>query len=277
MSRSFWSGSIQFGLVSIPVTMQADVESHDLHFELVDVRDFSPIGYRKINKSTHREVPPDRIVRTYPVEGGESVVVTDADFVRARPKGMRVLEIIGFLPITQIPVKYFDTPYSLEPDGKDPHAYGLLRETMKRTGRAALARVLLRTREHLGVLLADGDWLRFNTLRYPHELRKRDVPEALAQARPPEDDELTMAERLVREMETAWTPEDYHDRYRDQLMAYIHRKAESGEARKIFAPEPEEAPRAPAPAENLTRLLEQSFASGREQARRPERRRRPAS
>jgi len=276
MSRSFWSGSIQFGLVNIPVTLRTDVENRELHFELVDVRDFSPIGYRKINKSTRREVPPDRIVRTFPVDHGESVVLTDADFLRARPKGTRVLEIFGFLPLAEIPVAHFETPYTLEPDGKDPHAYAVLRETLRRTGRVALARVLLRTRERLGAILPQGDLLLFNTLRFPHEIRKRDAPEVLAQARPASDDELTMAERLVREMETRWTPEEYQDQYHDQLMAYIRQKAKSGEARRIFEPEPEETPHAEVPSSNLARLLEESFAN-RATAPKPKRRHRPAS
>lgn len=260
MSRSFWTGSLQFGLVNIPVTLHADVENHELHFELVDARDFSPIGYRKINKSTRREVPSDRIVRTFPVEHGESVVLTDADFLRARPKGAKVLEIFGFLALAEIPVAHFETPYTLEPDGKDAHAYALLRETLRRTGKVALARVLLRTRERLGAIVPEGDFLLFNTLRFPYELRNRNVPEALAQARPPSDDELTMAERLVREMETRWTPEDYQDRYHDQLLAYIRRKAEAGQSRRIFEPEAEEAPRAEVPSSNLAKLLEKSFA-----------------
>ncbi len=276
MSRSFWSGSIQFGLVNIPVSLHADVENRELHFELVDARDFSPIGYRKINKSTRREVPPDKIVRTFPVEDGESVVLTDADFIRARPKGMRVVEIFAFLPLADIPVAHFETPYTLEPEGKDAHAYAVLRETLRRTGRVALARVLLRTRERLGAIVPEGELLLFNTLRFPYELRKRDVPEVLAQARPPSDDELTMAERLVREMETGWTPEEYQDRYHEQLMAYIRRKAEAGEARRIFEPEPEEAPRAEVPSSSLARLLEESFAS-RGAAPKRERRHRPAS
>jgi DNA end-binding protein Ku len=257
--------------------MHADVESQDLRFELVDSRDFSPIGYRKVNKNTRREVPADKIVRTYPVEGGESVVVTDADFIRARAQELRGLDISGFLPLPEIPVACFATPYSLAPGGRDAHAYALLRETLRRTGLVALTRVLLRTREHLGVILPEGEFLLFNTLRYPSELRRREVPEALTRARPPADDELTMAERLVREMEADWNPEDYQDRYRDELLSYIRRKAEAGEARKIFEPEAEEAPHAEAPSENLTALLEQSF-SGRPQTPKRERRhRRPAS
>ena len=276
MSRSFWAGSIQFGLVNIPVTLHSDLENRELRFELVDVRDFSPIGYRKINKSTHREVPADKIVRTFPVDHGESVVLTDADFLRARPKGMRVLDIFGFLPLGEIPVAHFETPYTLEPDGKDAHAYAVLRETLRHTGKAGLARVLLRTRERLGVILAEGDLLLFNTLRFPYELRKRDVPGVLAQARPPSDDELTMAERLVREMQARWTPQEYEDRYHEQLMEYIHRKAEAGEARRIFEPESEEAPHAKESSSNLTRLLEESIAH-RAAAPKHERRHRPAS
>src|SRR3954470_7069727 len=207
MSRAFWSGSIHFGLLNIPVTMHAASQPAELAFELVDARDFSPIGYRKINKNTRREVPADRIARVFQIDRGEAVVVTEADLQRVRPRARRALDIAGFLDPAAIPVSYFETPYYLLPGSEGEHAYALVREALRRSRRAGLGRVVLRTREHLGALLPEGDFLVFNTLRFPQELLSSQLPEALAHARPASSEELMMAERLIREMEAPWSPQ----------------------------------------------------------------------
>src|SRR5579864_3921511 len=143
MSRPFWSGDIHFGLVKIPITLHARAQARDFDVTLVDVRDFSPIRYQKINQNTGREVPPDKIVKTFPLPGGEAVVLTDADFTRVRPKGSKSLEISGVLRASEIPVQSFDTPYILEPDGQEVRAYVLLREALRRQRRVALAHGVL--------------------------------------------------------------------------------------------------------------------------------------
>jgi len=275
MSRAFWSGSIRFGLLEIPVTMHAASQPDEIAFELVDARDFSPIGYRKINKNTHREVPPDRIVRVFQLDRGEAVVVTEADLARVRPRAQRTLDIAGFVDPGDIPVSYFETPYYLETRTEDAHAYVLLREALRRTQKTALCRVVLRTREHLGALLTEGDFLVFNTLRFPQELRRPPVPEAIAHARPASSEELMMAERLIRELEAPWTPESYQDRYREELLSYVRRKAAAGEARRVYEPEPEVEPVSDPPGRDLTDLLRRSLDEG--QGPRGERKRRSAS
>jgi DNA end-binding protein Ku len=275
MSRAFWSGSVRFGLLDIPVTMHAASQPADLAFELVDARDFSPIGYRKINKNTRREVPPDRIVRVFQIDRGEAVVVTEADLRRVRPRALKTLDIAGFLDPADIPVSYFETPYYLEPGREDAHAYVLLREALRRSRKAALGRVVLRTREHLGAVLPEGEFLVFNTLRFPQELRRPKVPQTLAHARPASSEELMMAERLIREMEAPWSPESYHDRYREELLDYVRKKAEAGEARRVYEPEPETEPVTEPPGRDLTDLLRRSLDEG--EGPRGERKRRSAS
>jgi len=275
VSRAFWSGSIRFGLLDIPITMYAASQPTEIAFELVDARDFSPIGYRKINKNTRREVPPDRIVRVFQIEGGEAVVVTEADLHRVRPRALRTLEIAGFLDPVDVPVPYFATPYYLEARAEHAHAYVLVREALRRSRKTALCRVVLRTREHLGALLPEGDFLVFNTLRFPQELRRPSVPEAIAHALPASSEELMMAERLIREMEAPWSPESYQDRYREELLSYVRRKAESGEARRVYEPEPEAESVSEPPGRDLTDLLRRSLDEGK--GPRGERKRRSAS
>ena len=263
MARGFWTGAIRFGLVNIPVSLRPAAAAVDLDFDLVDARDFAPVGYRKVNKTTGEEVPADRIVKTYKVEDGEAVVVTDEDFARARPKDSRALSIRAFVDLKEISPAYFDRPYLVEPAGKDAQAYALLRDTLARTGRAAVAQGVLRTRERLGAILAEGDFLVLNLLRYQHEMAARKPPESLARADPPGPDEIKMAQRLVEQMTETWRPEKYRDDYHDQLLQYIEQKARAGESRRIYTPE-EAAEAAPTtPRKNLMRLLKESVSAAK--------------
>ncbi|HEX7897002.1 MAG TPA: Ku protein [Planctomycetota bacterium] len=271
MARGFWTGAIRFGLVNIPVSLRPAAATVDLDFDLVDARDFAPVGYRKVNKTTGEEVPNERLIKTYKLEGGEAVVITDEDFARARPKDNRALSIRAFVDLKELSPAYFDRPYLVEPAGKDAQAYVLLRDTLARTGKAAVAQGVLRTRERLGAILAEGDFLLLNLLRYQHEMAARKPPESLARADQPRPDEVKMAERLVEQKTERWKPERYHDDYHDQLLAYIEEKAKAGEARRIYTPE-EAADVAPTtPRRNLMRLLKESVGAAK-----PKRRARPA-
>lgn len=267
MPRGFWSGSIRLGLVNIPVSLSPAAESVGLDFDLVDRRDFSPVGYRKINKRTGKEVPKDEIVKVFEVEKGEAVVVTDEDFARARPKDSRAIDLLGFLAPSSVPSAHYETPYFVEPAGKDAHAYVLLRDVLREAKKAALAKVVLRTRGRLGLLLADADGLTFNTLRFPAEMRKRPESALVKSADGPTKAELEMARRLVRDMEVRWTPREYRDEYREQLLAYIREKAKAGEARRVYEPEAAEGvPEGPSRVD-LMRLLQESLQTPRRKAR----------
>jgi DNA end-binding protein Ku len=256
MARGFWTGAIRFGLVNIPVSLRPAATSVDLDFDLVDARDFAPIGYKKVNKVSGEEVPSDQIIKTYKVENGEAVVVTEEDFARARPKDTRALSIRAFIDVKNLSPTYFDRPYLMEPSGRDAQAYVLLRDTLAKTRKAAIAQGVLRTRERLGAIYAEGDFLVLNLLRYHHEMAVRKAPELLSRADPPRPEEIQMAERLVEQMTEPWKPEKFHDTYREQLLDYIEKKAAAGEARQVYSPEEEEVPKAP--GKNLMRLLKES-------------------
>lgn len=263
MARGFWSGSIRFGLVNIPVSLRPATEAVDLDFDLVDVRDFAPVGYRKVNKTTGRDVPRDKIVKTYKVDEGEAVVVTEEDFARARPEDTHAFVIDAFVDAAEIRPVFFDTPYLLEPQGKDAHAYVLLRKTLEKTQKAAVSKGVLRTRERLAAIYPDGDFLILNTLRFVHELRERELPPILKKIPKLGAAELKMAEQLIAQMDQGWDPASYHDEYRDQLLEYIQKKAKAGEARKIYTAD--EVPAAPkAPRGDLMSLLKASVKSGGE-------------
>lgn len=275
MARGFWTGAIRFGLVNIPVSLRPASRSVDLDFDLVDSKDFAPVGYRKVNKTTGEEVPADRIVKTFQVDNGEAVVVTDEDFARARPKDNRALDILGFIDLAQLSPTYFDRPYLLEPSGRDAQAYLLLRDTLAKTGKAAVAKGVLRTRERLGAILAEGDFLILNLLRFQHEMAARKPPEILTRTEAPRAEEVKMAERLVEQMTVPWTPEKYRDEYREQLLRYIEEKAKAGEARRIYSPEEAEEAAPTTPRKNLMRLLKESVEAAAP-AEKPKRRPRSA-
>lgn len=272
MARSFWSGSLRFGLVNIPVAMRPATESVDLDFDLVDVRDFAPVGYRKVNKATGREVPRDKIVKTFKVDEGEAVVVTEEDFARARPEDPHAFVIDAFVNTAEIRPVFFDTPYLLEPQGKDAHAYVLLRRALEKSGMAAISKGVLRTRERLAAVYPEGQFLILNTLRFVHELREREVPALLEKPVKISPAELKMAEQLLGQMSHGWDPAAYQDEYRDQLLSYIQKKAKAGEARKIY--DPDEVPAAATPRGDLMSLLKASVKPGGD--RTPRRRSRTA-
>jgi DNA end-binding protein Ku len=246
MARALWKGSISFGLVNIPVGLySAEDRDEGVSFTQLDRRTMSPIGYRRYNKSTNEEVPWDEIVRGYEYERGQYVVLADDDFERANPKASRTVEILDFVDADEIEPMYFDKPYYLAPAGA-AKGYALLRETLRRTGKVGIARVVIRTREYLGAVIARGPVMLLEILRYPYEIRSSEdleVPAEDLAAMGVTEKELKMAERLVEEMVEPWQPSKYKDHYRDDLMARIQEKIRAGETETVVeaAAEEEEA------------------------------------
>jgi len=259
-----WTGTISFGLVNIPVTMHSGETAQELNFSMLDKRDMSPIGYRKINKTTGTEVPANQIVKGYRWGPDEFVTVTDEDFRRASPERTQRIDITAFVDAGKIEPAMFDRPYYLEPAAKSDKAYALLREAMRRSGKVGIASVVLRARQHLAALFVQGSALTLELLRYRDELRD---PSDL---RLPEDDlerlkitgaELDMAERLVGELSAPWRPEKYKDEYRDELLKFIEKKAQSGKT--VPAPPGPAKSRPLAASTDIMALLKKSLAKGR--------------
>src|SRR5688572_7730519 len=157
---AIWKGSISFGLVNIPVALHsAEKRDEDLDFTLLDRRDFSPIGYRKVNKATGEEVPRDQIAKGFEVEEGRYVLIEDEDFKRASPEKTQRIDIVAFIDLGDIPVTYFDKPYYLEAVAKQEKGYVLLREALKKANKAGIAKVVIRSRQYLAALIAQDDAL----------------------------------------------------------------------------------------------------------------------
>ena len=187
---SIWTGSISFGLVNIPVSLVTAEQRDDLYFTLLDKRDSSPIGYQKISKRTGKPVPADRIVRGVEQTKGRYVIVDDADLRRASPERTQRIDILAFAEAAAIPPLYFDRPYYLEPARGGERAYALFREALRRTGKVAVASVVVKTRQHLAAVLVYDRVLVLDILRYASELRSlqaplaRDQSEGLAEPAP---------------------------------------------------------------------------------------------
>jgi DNA end-binding protein Ku len=263
MARAFWSGTLSFGLVEIPVRLHPAVRSKDLHFSWLDREGLAPVGYKHFNKETGREIPWDRIVRGYEYEKGEYVVLTDADFQRANPESTETIAIVSFARREEIDPVFFSTPYYVAPAKRGSRSYNLLREALRRTGRVGIARVVLRTREHLCAVIARENVLQLNLMRWAHELTD---PKDLDLAGPgtkntqPSAQELKMAERLIEDMAEPWKPAAFHDTFRDDLLKLVEEKVESGKTHVIDEKQPRREA-APAGVMDLMPLLKQSLAS----------------
>jgi len=229
MPRELWKGAIRFGLVHIPVSLYPGEQSEELSFTMLDKRDMSPIGYKRVNKESGDEVPFDQIVKGYEWEDGRYVVLEKEDFKRANVEATQTVDIVGFVDGDQIPNFFYEAPYYLAPGKHGDKGYALLRETLVRTHKVAIGNVVIRTRQHLAAVYPVENLLVLQTLRYVTELRspdELDVPKDLQSAKV-QPKELDMAERLVEDMTLKkWDPTEYHDTYRDDLMKLIEQKAE---------------------------------------------------
>jgi DNA end-binding protein Ku len=276
MASPLWRGSISFGLVNVPVSLVTAEAREELDFTLLDRRDDSPIGYRKISKRTGRPVPSDRVVRGFPYRDGRYVIVSDADLRRASPARTQRIEILSFAEASEIPPMYFDRPYYLEPGRGGDRGYALFREALRRSGRVAIATVVVKTRQHLAAVLVRDRVLVLDLLRYREELRDSSrlrVPGTDLETLGIREREVRMAERLLAEMTEPWKPERYHDEYRDELLAFIRKRARAGKLARASVPHEEPARPGRAEVVDIATLLRKSLAEAAPDRRRPRPRR----
>ncbi len=265
MARAIWTGTLGFGLVQIPVSLFAGEDKDELDMTLLDKRDFSPVGYERVNKTTGKEVAWEQIVKGYEHAPGEYVVLTDADFAAANVEASRQMDILDFVEFAAIDPRLIDRPYYLAPQKAGRKAYALLRETLRRTGKAGIGKIVIRTRQHLAAVVARDRALILVLLRFADELRDErdlDLPETNLSKLGVTSKEIAMAEQLVEGMVTKFEPKKYVDEYRRDLMKLIARKVKAGEVNQV--PEASKAP-ASKPKSNvidLANLLASSLSVG---------------
>ena len=273
MPHSIWNGSLSFGLVNIPVGLYPAESPDDLDLTLLDRRNLSRVGYKKINKKTGDAIVEKNLVRGYEISKGKFVVLDEKDFARANPKATQTVEIFGFVGAGDIPPIYFDKPYFIVPQKAGAKAYSLLREALLRSERIGLARLVVRTRQYLAAIYPLEEAIIVNLLRFAHELRDPAAYE-FPKRGPVNAKEIQLAEKLIEGMDETWTPKEYKDEYRDDLLALIKKKAKSGKKGEEEAEvEPEEQPMAE--VVDLMALLRQSLGSGAEPKKRTAARRKP--
>lgn len=245
MPRPIWTGTISFGLLNIPIRLMTAERKVDLHFRMLDSRDQTPVRYERVNAETGEEVPWKDVVKAFEYDKGNYVVMEKEDFKKAAPDSAESVDIEAFVDPKEIGPEYYEKPYYLVPTKKAEKGYVLLRETLNRSALAGLARVVIRTREYLSLVLPRGDALVLILLRFPQELvpaSEYDFPEEEPSSYRINDKELEMAKSLVESMVSKWDPKDYRDEFRSRLQKVIEERVRSkGGKVKV---EEEEAPAA---------------------------------
>lgn len=258
--RAIWSGLISFGLVNIPVKLYSAVEQSGLNFHLLHEEDLSPIRYARVCRADGKEIPYENIVKGYEYQEGDYVVLADEDFEHANVKKTKTIEIVDFVADSEIEEIYFHKPYYLEPEKNSEKAYALLREALKRSKKVAIAKFVLRNREHLAELKPQNGVIVLNEMRFPEEIRDTEKlnlpPKTLAKP-----DEIEMALKLIDQLTGKFEPSKYHDSYTKELKKIIEEKAKGKKPR-----EGGEAPR-PTKVPEIMAVLKESLERSQRQHR----------
>ena len=262
MPRAIWSGAISFGLVNIPVKLYSAVSRQTVRFHQLDRSDNQRIQQKRVNPRTGEEVPYESLVKGYEISPDRYVVITPEELEALEPEKTRTIDIEDFVELSQIDPIYYDHPYYLVPDKGATKAYRLLLDAMRESERVAIARVVLRSKEHLVAIRPRDGVLTMETMLFSDEVIPPDDLEEL-----PEDGkartskkELDMARQLIESLSGDFQPEKYRDEYRDRVLDLIERKAE-GEEVVLEAP-PEEPQKVP----DLMAALEASVAAAKRQS-----------
>ncbi|MBX8557875.1 Ku protein [Pseudomonas cichorii] len=261
MARAIWKGAISFGLVHIPVALVSATSSQGVDFDWLDKRSMDPVGYKRINKVTGKEVKSPNIVKGVEYEKDRYVVLSEEEIRSAHPRATQTIEIFGFVDSQQIPLQNIDTPYYLAPDKRGGKVYALLRETLKDTRKVALANVVLHTREHLAAVMPLESALVLVILRWPADVRGLDELELTEEVTEVSltKSERDMAKRLVKDMSAEWQPDEYRDTFQEKIMHLVETKAREGSIENVGTDSGEDE-RQSADVIDLTDLLRRSLA-----------------
>src|SRR3954469_15636716 len=263
MARALWSGSLSFGLVNVPVALLSAVRDMDLHFRQLHEKDKSPIETQRWCSEEEKEVPYEAITRSYELDSGKTVIVTDEDLEAVEPRKTRTIDIEQFVDLAEVDPIYFDHPYWLVPAGEDEgaaRAYRLLLGVMEKTDQAALGRFVMRAKEHLAIVRARDGALTLTTMRFHDEVRSASaVPSATGKTAKPTKKQLDAAVALIEALADDWDPSKHDDRYRKRLQKVVNQKRK-GKTIEIDEGENGDAPEA---VTDLMAALEQSLAAAK--------------
>ncbi|WP_238346026.1 Ku protein [Luteimonas saliphila] len=266
MARPIWTGNLGFGLLNVPVSLMPGTRSQDLSFRMLDSRDRKPIRFERVNADTGEEVPWKEIVKAFEYDKGSYVVIEKSDIASAAPESHESVEIEAFVDEDAIDVRFFEKPYVLVPGKKAEKGYVLLRETLRKSKKIGVARVVIRTREYLSAVMPQGDALILMLMRYPQELvdpTEYRIPEGKAGDYRVSAKELEMATQLVDSMAAKWNPDDYHDEFRERLADIIRRRIKDKGATTEVLEEAEPEEGAATNVVDFVSLLQKSLSDNR--------------
>jgi DNA end-binding protein Ku len=236
--RSLWKGSISFGLVTIPVSLYPATRREELSFRLLRAKDLSPVNYKRVAQVDGKEVPWDEVVKGYEYKKGKFVVLKDEDFRRVDVEATQTVDIMDFVQLSEVNPMYFQKPYYLVPEKGGAPAYTLLHDVLKETKKAGIAKVVIRTRQHLAAVKVQEAALVLEIMHFADELvdvRELNIPISKAA---PKSRELAMAKTLVDQMTEKWDPERYTDDYSSALMSLIKDKIAHGDRATVAPKKP---------------------------------------
>lgn len=257
--RAIWNGAIGFGLVNIPVKLYSATETNALDLDMLDKKDFSNIRFKRVNEKTGKEVAWENIVKGYKMED-RYIVLNPEDFAAVSPEKSKILSVKQFVKEEEIDPAYFETPYFLEPQKNGEEAYKLLLKALIKTKMAGIGTFILREKEILGLVRPfENKILMVNRMRFPQEIRSFEDLK-MPSAKAPKTEELDMAESLIKQLATEFTPEKFKDTYHDDLMKIIEQKAKGKKTKAIEEEQPESAP------SDLMAQLKASLEAGKKKA-----------
>jgi DNA end-binding protein Ku len=263
--RTLWSGSLSFGLVNVPIQLVSAARDLDFHFHQLHEKDKARIETQRWCSEEEKEVPFEAVTRSYELDGGKTVIVTDEDLEAVEPRKTRTIDIEQFVDLEEVDPIYFNHPYWLVPAGDDEgatRAYRLLLGVMEQTDNAALGRFVMRAKEHLALVRARDGALTLTTMRFHDEVRStKDVPSAGGKTAKPSRKELDAAVELIEALGADWKPDKYKDEYRKRLEQIVDKK------RKGQTIEASDEEKAPSAVPDLMAALEQSLADAKKSSK----------
>ena len=255
MPRALWKGAISFGLIYVPVELHTASRDNTLPMHMLDSRDFAPVGYKRVNKNTGKEVDWSHIVKGYEYKKGDFVALADADFKHANVKASETIEIDTFCDVSQIPAMYYEKPYYLAPTTGGDKVYTLLRQALESTDKVAVATFVMHQRQHLCAIAPEGASLMLLTLRFADEVLLATERSAAKIS----SAELAMAKQLIQSMEGKFTASKFKDSYRADLKRRIQEKIRNKQTHSLDVKEPVQDERPKAQVIDLMAALKASL------------------
>jgi DNA end-binding protein Ku len=231
MARTIWKGSLNFGLVNVPVGLYPATQDKTIHFNQFESGTSDRIRYKKVNERTGKEVEAGKIVKGVDLGGGEYVIMTDEELAAAAPEKSRMIEITDFVDLDEIDPVYFRTTYFLAPEGNgSDKAYSLLRQVMRNSNKVAIGTLVMRNKEYPVAIRPDDEVLKLETMYFADEIRSptKELPDLQSDIELSER-ELSMAQVLLESMESEWDPERYRDTHRAKVEALVEEKHQGRE------------------------------------------------